>query len=618
MACGKPWLILGIAAGFGLAAGVAEAIAFLTIQSVLGLSTWQMKTSAVSVDFLWIAPVVNSVLFMLLGVLLVTLAALVRGKRSIDHGWAASLVFAWLAWYILFRVPDRLHWWAAGLLALGLSLRTARLVPVQARLSRQGLGLFLAAAGLAVAGAVIEGGAQVIENRRLSARPPAPPEAPNVLLIVLDTVRADHLSAYGYNRPTSPTLDRFAAGGILFERAISPSAWTVPSHATLFTGRYVHEHRADTLNPNLDAAYPTLAEVLGEHGFATAGFSANTTWVTRPVGLARGFHHFEDFFTSTSDAVSRTVLGREVLADVRSFLGFREAFGRKDATEVSQAFLNWLNDRPAGPYFGFLNFMDAHGPYVSPPPYQSKFMTNGQRAAEGGFAFKPPQVESQALPGEAGLYAAAYDGAINYLDAELGHLFEELDSRDELTNTVVAIVGDHGEAFAEHGLYNHGHSLYLHQVHVPFMLRWPARLPAGIRVDTPVSTRDLPATLLVLAGVPEGHSIPGNSLARLWATSPSADRVEISPALSEVGLNPAAPASWRAGRGWLRSLVSEDWHFIEAQDGAVELYRLDVDPAEVRNIAHTDEGRVLRRSFQRRLRELAGTKSAAASPRARR
>ena len=220
-------------------------------------------------------------------------------------------------------------------------------------------------------------------NRAKSARPLPPPGSPNVLLIVLDTVAAGHLNLYGYHRPTSTTLVELAERGIRFDSAQAASSWTLPSHATIFTGRWMHELSVGWLNP-LDETHPTLAEFLGNRGYATAGFVANTMYCASDTGLSRGFTHYEDFifpkFTAPQDGRSgQSRLGRfrknpavrggsaiarrvaALCARVwRSFV-----FDRKDAATVNREFLDWLSRRtePARPFFAFLNYSDAHTPY---------------------------------------------------------------------------------------------------------------------------------------------------------------------------------------------------------------------------------------------------------------
>jgi len=601
----KPSDVFVIAAWFGVMAGFVEASVLLFIQSVPGLITWPQRQLSVSGDFLWIAPLVDVLLFITAAVPLAVGLAVISAApwlRALRGQGLAVLPLAATAAYVAFRVPDRLYWWAVVALSLGLAVRCwlwwrTNLVAHLAWFKRS---LVLSVAAVAVVATLARGGSWLLETRSLQALPPAPSGVPDVLMIVLDTVRADHLSVYGYERPTTPGLSQLAAQGVLFERAISPSSWTLPSHASLFTGLHVHEHGADSARPFLDTNRPTLAEVLGEQGFATGGFSANTRWVTRNSGIGRGFGRFEDHFRSSSNAISRTVLGREVVARLRSFIDIRGAYGGKTAPDVTNAFLEWLDGVSSRPVFAFLNYFDAHGPYISPSPYQVRFMTNAQRIGERGFAFAPPMVESETEPGEESLYAAAYDGAINYLDSEIDRLLQELEARGRLDRTLVVITADHGEAFAEHGFYAHGHSLYMDQVHVPLIFRLPSVVPAGIRIAAPVSTAEVPATILSLLGLAGQSGIPGSSLRRFWEESAPPVEEE-KPLLSEVGARAGVRPEWPILYGWVRSLVSGDRHFIQYEDGRAELYDLSTDPKELTDVADTAEGRAPLEDFQRHL-----------------
>ncbi|MCC7353654.1 MAG: sulfatase, partial [Anaerolineae bacterium] len=415
-------------------------------------------------------------------------------------------------------------------------------------------------------------------------------KAPNVLLVVLDTLRADHLSSYGYARPTTLNLDRLAQQGVLFEKAYATAAWTLPSHATLFTGRYGYEHRAG-VKP-LDTRYPTLAEALYLQGYATAGFSANSYYVTPATGLKRGFEHFAVYYHSVTDMVARTFYG-DFLLDRLPLLGYYDRPGRKRAAEVNREFLSWVGKKQDAPFFAFLNYFEVHDPYLAPPPYQTRFTdqpTRGNRINTvlyphdftGGRPFSPQEIQAE---------IDGYDASLVYLDAELGNLFDRLAALGVLDNTVVIITSDHGEAFSTHGLFGHGNSMYRELLHVPLIIRYPRALPGGLQVPDVVSLQALPATVMDLIGRGAEQPFPGRSWATCWAQGRSDE-----PCAGDFSFSDASPSTVpeskfgsrrRVGQ---RSVSTAEWHLILYAEGDAELYRVRDDPQELNNLAGTPEG----------------------------
>lgn len=579
------------AATLGLGAGLLEAAVFTVMRLVPGWVSFERTQANVSFDFLWIAPLVDLGFFIGLACLLVPVVVLLARLRTMAGLTARRVslfVLGAVLAYVVLRVPGRLIPWAVGVMAVGVGARFAVWADPGFGARRLRRGWRRLAALVVLIGIVVRTGTMVSEARALRALPPAAPGTSNVLVIVLDTLRADHLSAYGYGRPTTPNLDRFGAEGVVFEQAMASSSWTLPSHASLFTGRHLHEHRTDAMRPVLDTTYPTLAEALAARGLVTAGFAGNSYWLNENSGLIRGFLHFEAYFGNVADAVSRTTLGREVAAEVVSFLGDRKPLGRKTAREVTDEFTGWLDNAPTRPFFVFLNYIDLHAPYASPPPFHTRFMTERQARAERGFSFAPPLVAAWGQPAEVPLLAAAYDGALSYLDTELGRLFEALRQRGVLDSTLIVITADHGEALGEHGVFTHGLGLYQDQIHVPLLMRLPGTVPAGVRVRTTVSTADVGATVLAHEQVSDGR-LPGSSLTRFWSTSaePAGE-----PVLSEIEQNDGhgIPLAWPVRSGRLRSVVADGWHLIEHQSGSVAIFHTAEDPLEAHDLSASEEG----------------------------
>ncbi|MGH7541139.1 MAG: sulfatase family protein, partial [Gemmatimonadota bacterium] len=389
---------------------------------------------------------------------------------------------------------------------------------------------------------------------------------------------------YGHGRDTSPRLEALAREGVRFDHAIAPAPWTLPSHASMFTGRHPHELSADWRTP-LDDEHPTIAEFLRERGYATAGFVANMGYCGWESGIDRGFLHYEDVPVSPAQVAVSSAMARALINHpaVRRLVGSDENVVRKSAAEVNAAFLAWLDRRaPADhPYFAFLNYYDAHAPYMPPEPYRTAFASGEPR---GGVSplhrWNANPFGTPPGPEEIRAEREAYEATIAYVDAQIGRLVDELEARGRLDRTVLVVTSDHGEEFGEHGVYDHGNSLYLESLHVPLVIRYPARLPAGRRVAGPIPLRRLAATLADLAGFDAADRLPGKSLASAWDGPP-----EAAPVLSEVSHAPGLPDWFPVSRGDMRSVIHGDWHYILRGDGVEELFDTAVDPGERANLA---------------------------------
>jgi arylsulfatase A-like enzyme len=363
----------------------------------------------------------------------------------------------------------------------------------------------------------------------------------------------------------------------------------------MFTGRWPHELSADWFR-TLDEKYPTLAESLRAQGYNTAAFVANTYYCSYEQGLGRGFIHYEDYVISPAEILMSSSLVRTIVNDtaVRRALGYYDVATQKNASDVNRDFLAWITRNDQRPFFAFLNYFDAHELYLPPAPFDVKFGENIAREnyditfvprralLRNRFAMSPQETEAE---------MNAYDGAIAYLDDELGLLLDELERRRVLDNTIVLVTADHGEQFGEHRLNVHGNSLYLQLLHVPLLIVSPSRLPGGIRIKQPVTLRDLPATVLDLVRVRDWDArFPGDSLARFWKdTDKDANSAE-DMLLSEVS-GPGFGEQWYPTfKGDLKSLVVGHHHYIRNGDGREELYNFEDDPQEKRDLANSIGG----------------------------
>jgi arylsulfatase A-like enzyme len=447
--------------------------------------------------------------------------------------------------------------------------------------------------------AVLAIGWRIVRDRSLAfSRPQARSNAPNVLLLILDTVRAANLSLYGYARPTTPNLETLAESSVVFDHAFAPAPWTLPSHASMFTGRWPFELETGWERA-LSGRWPTLPEALRARGYAAAAFVANDLYVTWETGLSRGFEHFDDYPVSLWTATQSTAFGRVIYPELQPLLAktfkhvpilsswLRLPFPKqhRPANEIVDAFLDWLPSNHSAPFFAFLNFMDAHFPYTPSDSFRYRFrsLEAGPVSSEA-FAEWPKQ---PLTPAEVRPRQDVYDGSIALIDAELGRLFRELHQRRLLENTIVIVTADHGDEYGEHGLVDHGRSLYRQSLQVPLIISFPGQIPAAYRVGTPVSLRNLSATVLDLIGPGEASGLPGQALRRFWTTKDATpDTI-----LATVQRLWQAPKWYPGSRGDLVSIAFDGWRYIRNQgDGSEELYDFNNDVLETRNLAETEQG----------------------------
>jgi arylsulfatase A-like enzyme len=406
---------------------------------------------------------------------------------------------------------------------------------------------------------------------------------PNILLVVADTARADRFSCDGYARPTTPRIDALGRDGAVYLQARTPAPWTLPAHASLFTGLEPSFHGADSGHLKLDDDLPVLAQRLRDAGYRTQAYVANP-WVGREYGFDRGFDTF--------DEVWRGVHGTEGEMGAGAIV---EAFGR---------WLDWRGGNPDArhqPFFVFVNLFEPHLPYNPPDEERRRFLPAGADPArvERLRRFKNPD-EVKAILGlltlddaDRAVLSGLYDGEIAYVDRRIGEIADGLRRRGLLDDTVVAVTSDHGEMLGEHGLYDHKLGLYEPVLRIPLVLRYPRRVPAGQRIAAPVMLQDLTPTLLGLAGVAEpspSRPLPGvQGFAAAPARGTCADPIvsevapprEFLPRLLEI--DPRADVA-QLGAG-IASASCGGLKLIEWSDGRRALYGLDADPGETNDRA---------------------------------
>lgn len=557
--------VIAIAVAIGIAAGWLHTLELTVARHVQHQLVWFSR------DFVWMSPLAYT--------LLLAPAALVLAVVGVfsPSPWVLRVAVFSMSLFAIFGVLlpySQIARIAALLLAAGAAVqftRAASAGPVRwiLRFRRTALGGAVLVALMAL---VLPRWRDVVAGRAIDTLPTSSAAAPpaNVLLIILDTVRAASMSLYGAPDSTTPHLEEWARDATVFDAAYSVAPWTLPSHASLFTGRFAGEVTADWKSP-LDRSDSTLAELFRVRGYATGGFMANVQYTAWDSGLDRGFATYLDYRRSLLQLLRSSAWTQTKLFDQLRFatspadaasailhpdlsIDSKHLFDRKSASEVTRQFLNWHARIGNRPYFAVLNYFDAHQPYAAPLEYRRFYGGNSRRAR--------------------------YHAAIAYLDASIDSVFRELRRRNTLDNTVVIVTSDHGELFNEHGLTGHAHDLYRNVLHVPLLLRFPPGVPAGIRVRTTVSLRDVPSTILDLTSL-AGASVPGHSLRGYWTNAIAAG----SPAFAEVTKAPNVDTTYPTAKGPMQALFDDSTHYIRNGDSSEELYRFRDDTSEATNLA---------------------------------
>ncbi len=543
----------------------------------------------------WMVPLANLLAFGVIGSLLGLLAW--RRPQALP---AQAVIFglALICGHCLSRqafilLPECVPLLGGWIIAIGLTREIAGRAESWLRFMRQTIPAFTV---VLAAAAVFFPAREHFRRQQTKANlPTSAPAALNVLLITLDTVRPQNLSLCGYERPTSPRLEQFANRGLLFERAIAPAPWTLPTHASLLTGLLPSQHRADFVVP-LKSQFTTLAEVFSGFGYETVGVVANFDMCGQHTGLGQGFQEYFDrpFNGTLFQSASLPLIymsGVFPLDDLRP-----------NAEALCNRFTTWLDQRdPSRPYFAFLNLYDAHGPYMVPDARFDKFsrlspdalLRNRTRwliscEGDGMIARNDPEEKQAAID--------TYDGCIAYLDHYLGRLLDQLENRGLLDQTVVLITNDHGEHFGEHDVFGHGMSLYRQEIESPLLLLAPNLNDVPRRLRQPVSLVDAAATLVDLAGLSGESSVPGISLRRVWE-----DPDHPSPPI----YSRLEPPFNRPGPGGIDSVIADGKHYIRyAETEQEKLYDFNRDAIERVDLAESHSGRELLPRYRELIRQM--------------
>lgn len=357
------------------------------------------------------------------------------------------------------------------------------------------------------------------------------PQGPNVLLISIDSLREDHLSCSGYARTTSPAIDRLAAEGLLFEQHVSSSSWTLPGHASLFTSVPDSVHGAFDTDRRIPESMHTLAERFREAGWRTQGFFAGP-YLHPAFGFGQGFESYLDC-ASYKERMDGKPAGEWAMdKDV-------QRASHEDITNptVYAAWQKWLAQRQPGPFFTFVHLWDVHFDYIPPPPFDKQFDPDYAGSVTGRNFFTDPAINAQMPERDKQHIVALYDGEIAWTDSFVARMRADLEREGLLENTIVVITADHGEELFEHGGKGHRRTLFDEVLRIPLVLRYPAALPRGARIQAQTSSIDVGPTLLELAGLPAATDVLGTSLVHFARDPASAHPRRAVSELASVGRN---------------------------------------------------------------------------------
>ena len=434
--------------------------------------------------------------------------------------------------------------------------------------------------------------------------PARPAQAhPNVLFIVWDTVRADHLGLYGHDVDTTPSLDRFADQAVVFEHAVSPSMWTVPSHGAMFTGLPPSTHGATFEWRWLDHHHVTFAEHFRDHGYATYAFSANPNLARRGANLLQGFDTIESSWHPTWWPIVRRATRAKLLPNDASteispaFTGRQPGNNYYNGAVVTGRALNaWLDEQePGRPWLAYLNYMEAHKPRVPHLDHRRAVMdealhevalkTNVTFLSQMAFGYGVLEYSDVELAAA----RAVYDACLRELDTYTEALLRDLDDRGVLEDTIVVLTSDHGESLGEHHRFGHRYGVKQTLLHVPLLIRYPRKLEPR-RESTPVTTQDLFATLTDLASLPTAPTAT-HSLSLFEGPRDSVYSEVLS--FDTMGLQrmlrffPEIESPEGGFERTFRSIRRGSAKLILDSHDHVELYDLDADPHELHDLAET-------------------------------
>jgi arylsulfatase A-like enzyme len=418
-------------------------------------------------------------------------------------------------------------------------------------------------------------------------------DLPNVILLTMDTVRADHLSIYGYERETSPNLKQLSQESTLYKWAIASGDMTLPTHASIFTGMYARQHGShfSKIFPSgkpLSNKLLTIAEILSERGYLTMGVVANKGYLSRHFGMDQGFQYYDVRLPVPFLASTPPFYLRRSIRDALTHFVPRSLYDMttRRAEEINREVFSLLNKLQEydKPFFLFINYMDAHNPYIPPPPFDELYPGKNESFTSTDYYKLYDSVmalERKPTSKEYNHLISQYDGGIAYIDFNIGKLIERLKELGLYDNSLIIITSDHGEVFGERDLFNHAVSVYQDQIYIPLIIKYP-HVNEGSIVNNTVSVVDLMPTIVDVLG----HKVPGdiqgqslfqpeyrNSKVIISESFPSGDMLKRHTRFNRIE----------------RAIFSGPYKFISTTAGKKELYNLLEDPNEENNLYNMED-----------------------------
>ena len=581
--------------GYGLAVGIVHLAIGTGLILSLGMPPmpwFAAKSILIEVPLVWVLGLLLFPVYLskrgnlihpaVLTVLIIVLERFVAVDPSKLQMWVAPAVVA-LVLYALGAWIARKKLWVTAVLAVALPVVFLAIPIVEHKLS---------------------GGYEGAAADR--GTPPA--NAPDVVFIVMDTVQAQSVSAYGHDRETTPHFDQFAAEGVLFEEATAPATWSLPAHASLFTGTLPSVHNGHAETRWLDDKLPTLADTMAEAGWETRCFTANAH-VSPSFGLTRGFHWSDNAWITGAGGRGFSFIYR--LVDSLGVTA-KDKGGGQVVTNIE----NWMADRPADapPAFVFVNFLEAHFPFHQLPDdfrYAYTDLSLGELRTVGQIAFGVQmgrQLTDEEFERIHQPIVDLYDGGVLYTDFLVSQVIDQWKQRGTYDDTVFVILADHGEMVGEHRAFGHVTSMYEEDLRVPFAFRYPPKIPAGSRVEPPVSTLGTYATILDLLDLEAPDTLDVASL------MPALQGEEAGiPVMAERFEEHMLSARFKPGeangegplvspRGRYRSYRKGDLKLVQHyEDGrfSTHMYDLAKDPGEMNDLANVGMMMVTRQDLEK-------------------